>query len=86
MFLGILAVDIGLTFQSGTVASSAVTHRIDFHPEGKGLLGGMEQASRRLDQLGYEAFGRHTPLAEILLYGILSPLFIAGPAGWEAGR
>jgi len=58
MFLGIIAVDVGLTLSAGAAASSAVTQRIDFSPGVEGLIGWMERVSRRLDMLGREAFGR----------------------------
>jgi hypothetical protein len=86
MFLGILAVDVGYVITTGTVATSAVTQQIDFTPDGAGILGWMEQASRTLDRLGDRAFGRTVGLFEMGLYGILCPLLIAGPLGWEARR
>jgi hypothetical protein len=86
MFLGIIAVDVGLTLSAGTAASSAVTQRIDFSPGAEGLIGWMERVSRRLDVVGREAFGRYTPLAELFIYGLVAPVLIAGPIGWEARR
>jgi hypothetical protein len=79
MFLGIIAVDVGLTLSTGTAASSTVTQRIDFSPGAEGLIGWMERVSRRLDVLGREAFGRYTPLAELFIYGLAAPLLITGP-------
>jgi len=79
MFVGIIAVDVGLTLSTGTAASSAVTQRIDFSPDAGGAVGWMERVSRRLDVLGREAFGRYTPLAELFIYGLVAPLLIAGP-------
>lgn len=86
MFLGVVTIDIGYTVSTGTPASSAVTKRIDFTPDESGLLGTMERVSRELDRLGDKAFGRYVGLMELLLYGVLVPLLIAGPLAWEAHR
>jgi len=86
MFLGVVTIDIGYTVSTGTPASSAVTKRIDFTPDESSLLGTMERVSRELDRLGDKAFGRYVGLMELLLYGVLVPLLIAGPLAWEAHR
>ena len=82
--MGIIAVDVGLTLSAGTTASSAVTQRIDFNPGAEGTVGWMEHVSRRLDVLGQKTFCRYTPLAELFIYGLVAPLLIAVPIGWEA--
>jgi hypothetical protein len=86
MFLGIVTIDVGYTVSTGTQASSAVTERINFTPGGSGLLGTMEQISRRLDRIGDQVSGRYVGLFELLIYGIIAPLFMAGPLAWEARR
>lgn len=84
MFLGVIAVDVGHTVATGAQASSAVTQHINFTPDEDGLLGGMERLSRAMDRMGDEAFGRYVGLFEMALYGVLTPLLLAGPLAWEA--
>lgn len=86
MAVGILTIDIGYVLYTGTSASASVTEQIDFAPDKSGVLGWMGRTSRYLDKMGHRVFGDYTPLAEILIYGILSPLLIAAPIGWEAHR
>lgn len=86
MFLGVVTIDVGYTISTGTQASSHVTEQIDYTPDEPGLLGMMGRISRELDRLGDNAFGRYVGLIELLLYGVLAPLFIAGPLAWEAHR
>jgi len=86
MFLGVLAIDIGYTIATGSQADHAVTERIDFAPGDPGLLGTMGRMSRGLDRLGDTLFGPYVGLFELLMYGLIAPLFIAGPIGWEASR
>ena len=86
MFLGIVVVDVAHTVSTGTVASQAVVQQIDLTPDGTGLLNWMGCLSRELDQAGHQTFGRVTPLVELFLYGLVSPLLIAMPLGWEASR
>lgn len=86
MFLGVVTIDVGYTISTGTQVSSHVTEQIDYTPDEPGLLGMMGRISRELDRLGDNAFGRYVGLIELLLYGVLAPLFIAGPLAWEAHR
>jgi hypothetical protein len=86
MFLGVVTIDVGYTVSTGTQASFAVTDRIDFTPDESGLLGTMERVSRELDRLGDNSSGHYVWIIELLLYGVLAPLFIAGPLAWEAHR
>ncbi len=86
MFLGIVAIDVGYTVSTGNQATHAVTKQIDFAPADPSLLGAMGRMSRNLDRLGDKAFGRYVGLFELLIYGIVAPLFIAGPLGWKASR
>jgi len=86
MFLGIVTIDVGYTVYTGKGASPTVTERINFSPEKGGVIGMMGRVSRHLDKTGDRAFGPVTPLVEMIVYGLLTPLLIAGPIGWEAHR
>lgn len=86
LFLMVLAVDVGYTLHTGTQASHAVTAQIDFEPDGSGIVGWMERTAREIDRRGDVAFGRVVGLGELFIYGIVAPLFVVVPLGWEAHR
>ncbi|WP_022835178.1 hypothetical protein [Salisaeta longa] len=78
--LGIIAVDVGFTLHTGTVASAAGTQRIAFAPEGEGIVGWMARsyALVRALLLCCRAVGLSYYAGSVLFFVILLPVVALG--------